>query len=344
MRKHARLSPSSSSRWINCPGSVLLSEQVPRRPAGPAAEEGTRIHQLAEENLRDRLLQGPKAPEAEDPRWQQVVDDYAAVIADLVGRSVDPELLIEHRVNPLIPQCVGTADAIILDSNSVTVVDLKTGMRPVEPDSPQLRIYALGALALKPLADTVTTVVVQPRLPDPVRTRTFDAEELRDWRVEVALPAARSALQPGAPFSPSEEACRWCPASGMCKAQQELVLQQDFSEDPQVMSAADIAAALDRVEQIEQWAGALRAAAIEHAEWEQLPGWELVPGRGRRKITDESSAVEALTAAGIPAEDITVTKLAPLYVLDKAAEGKLGEVLGDLVAWQPGAPKLRKVL
>lgn len=43
---HAKLSPSSASRWLNCPGSVALCENLPDSSSS-AALEGTVAHALA---------------------------------------------------------------------------------------------------------------------------------------------------------------------------------------------------------------------------------------------------------------------------------------------------------
>ena len=51
MGKHARLSASGSKRWINCPGSVKLSEDVPRGGSSFFAMQGTGGHALADELL-----------------------------------------------------------------------------------------------------------------------------------------------------------------------------------------------------------------------------------------------------------------------------------------------------
>lgn len=52
---HARLSPSSSSRWLKCPGSVPLTESLnlPPEKDSPYALEGTLAHYLAERLLKD---------------------------------------------------------------------------------------------------------------------------------------------------------------------------------------------------------------------------------------------------------------------------------------------------
>ena len=47
--KHARLGPSSAHRWINCPGSLRMSEHAVQTDEGsPWATEGTIAHSLGE--------------------------------------------------------------------------------------------------------------------------------------------------------------------------------------------------------------------------------------------------------------------------------------------------------
>ena len=53
--KHAKLSASSAFRWINCPGSVALADQLPAPGSSAYADEGTLAHALAELKLRKFL-------------------------------------------------------------------------------------------------------------------------------------------------------------------------------------------------------------------------------------------------------------------------------------------------
>lgn len=46
MSHHSILSPSGSSRWLNCPGSVALTLHIPD-DGSDAADEGTDAHELA---------------------------------------------------------------------------------------------------------------------------------------------------------------------------------------------------------------------------------------------------------------------------------------------------------
>ena len=54
---HARFAPSSSDRWINCPGSVSLSERllsegkIPKDTSNDASIKGTLIHEKCEQHL-----------------------------------------------------------------------------------------------------------------------------------------------------------------------------------------------------------------------------------------------------------------------------------------------------
>ena len=49
-KTHSLLSPSSSERWINCSGSILLPQYNEERDT-TAADEGSLIHKIAEYKL-----------------------------------------------------------------------------------------------------------------------------------------------------------------------------------------------------------------------------------------------------------------------------------------------------
>lgn len=54
MAKHARLSASNAERWMTCPGSVPLTEHLPRESSS-YADEGTAAHFLAAECLEHKV-------------------------------------------------------------------------------------------------------------------------------------------------------------------------------------------------------------------------------------------------------------------------------------------------
>ena len=53
-KKHAKLSASGSSRWINCPGSIKAEESFPDKTS-VFADEGSAAHELAEQSLVQNL-------------------------------------------------------------------------------------------------------------------------------------------------------------------------------------------------------------------------------------------------------------------------------------------------
>lgn len=53
-KKHAKLSASGSSRWLNCPGSVEAEGDIPEQRSA-FADEGTVAHELAEQAFAQGL-------------------------------------------------------------------------------------------------------------------------------------------------------------------------------------------------------------------------------------------------------------------------------------------------
>ena len=52
-REHARFPFSAAHRWLNCPSSIALSEQLPvGKTESPAARKGTLQHECNEKGLR----------------------------------------------------------------------------------------------------------------------------------------------------------------------------------------------------------------------------------------------------------------------------------------------------
>ena len=80
--KHARCSASAAHHWINCPGSVALSDQCPDPGSSSYADEGTVAHNLAELKLRRALHEITDAQYMKRlAKIQQ--DDYLYLSADL---------------------------------------------------------------------------------------------------------------------------------------------------------------------------------------------------------------------------------------------------------------------
>lgn len=243
---HAKLSPSSGERWINCTKSFSLidSLDLPEPKTSLAAEEGTLAHSVLENEARYRL--GWYGNEEYKVRRAELIQEsrgllgknvynemleYAQQHLDLIFHLTRREFLrteyeglvwLETRVYPGIEGCFGTADTIVALEDELHVIDFKYGRGvPVSPvDNTQLKLYGLGAYeALKMFWDfkTVTLHIVQPRIHN-VDSWEVNLEDLLTWRETVVKPAVEDINNGTGVFAPSEKACMWCPAKAFCTA------------------------------------------------------------------------------------------------------------------------------
>lgn len=378
MSAHARLAPSAAARWLRCPGSVRLAADAPD-DAGTYAAEGTAAHEVAALVLEHGATDvGPVA------QWRQAADaagDWAPEqLDDMVEHAEDysltcagiereltlhgarfPLRLVERRLpSGVSDDCWGTVDCgmVSADSREIAVIDYKYGRGVVvDPDSDQLRLYALGLLDIADLAAgpvtasaVVRLVIVQPRAGgERVREHRTTAGELRQWRADVAIPGALATLRQDAPLVPSEVACRWCPVAGSCAVRARKVLD-DFADperSPEVLSAGELAPVLARLPELESWVRAVRehahALALSGAV---IPGWHLVRGARKRQVVSHADLISRLVEAGCDPGDVTREPQAQtLTVLTRTLrrldpDVSLDEVAGDALALSDGSLSL----
>lgn len=311
MSSHALLSPSSAHRWMACPGSVLLSKDIPNTSSS-YAEEGNLAHEVASAILLEQ------ATTCEDGMLEHV-SKYVELVRGIV-RDRNGTLLVEQRVDmsKVVPGCWGTSDAIIVCDDELIVIDLKYGMgvRVDAEGNEQLRLYGLGAyLALNDLVGpfkTIRTMICQPRL-DHVSEEVLTADQLTAFSIEASLAAEAvqeamgfddgpAELFAGEHLTPSEDACRWCPAKATCpalRAEVQRATGADFYDVEQdelpAVSESDLSSAMKKVGLIEDWCKAVRAA-VETAlfEGKEVDGFKLVEGRKGARQWADADAVEQL--------------------------------------------------
>jgi len=360
--EHALLSPSSAERWIHCPASVRMAAAQPPEPDSPYAAEGTSAHTLGELRLRQAFgqvgeyeaavlyrqwLAGAQANGYDVNTMNAHAAEYAQLVRDRAAVHPASAVMAEQRVQTGIEGCWGTADCVIVSPTHVEIIDLKygQGVRVSPVENPQLMLYGVGALEMfgdtLGVTETVYVTVFQPRL-DHTETWCISAGDLRAWR-DSLRPIAADALAGSDRFGPGEATCRWCPAAGVCAARSDYVLRQDFAGNLDEMDPADLAEALALVPTIRQWCDDIQAHAMRlvYAEGQQVPGWKVVRGRGRRAVTDEAAAVQRLVEAGFTEDDVVQRKLLGITALDKlVGRDHLANVLGDLIQVTEGGPAL----
>lgn len=225
MSEHADLPPSSSKEWGRCFGWLALNEVTPEPPETDESRWGNECHGYCEGWLSS-ARRGATVPPANDD--QEMVDTarmYVEHCLELM-RACDvfggDALGIESKVDA---GCTaGTSDFFLYDAKTHTVYvrDLKTGRLLVEPEDPQIILYAWGVIDRLGLSDLDLMLdigVVQPRgfhKDGPIRTRRMYAHTLRGDinRLTNAADANRQRNHP-ATAGPH---CRNCNARTRCQA------------------------------------------------------------------------------------------------------------------------------
>lgn len=344
MGGHARFSPSSGKRRLECPPSLLLEEQFPDEES-PFAAEGSAGHAMAEYLINKYLKKRTKRPVSDyySDELLEAVDDYVEYNITQIEQArkdcdqpfigVELKVSLAHRIEG----CFGTADMVVVDSHKIHIIDLKLGKGVVvdAEQNVQLMIYGLGVLDMLGFLyeiDTVELTIVQPRI-EHFSTWEISAGELLAWGKDVLEPGAAKALSGEGDFKAGDH-CRFCKARFTCRARAEEYLklaQMEFAE-PALMSDEEIAEVLSKADALKKWAEevytyAQNEAVVNHKEW---PGYKLVLGRSNRKYTDEEDVAEAAQKAGYT--DIFKKSLIGITEMERLmGKKKFNEILGSLV-------------
>lgn len=270
--KHARLSASSAFRWINCPGSVALSDQCPAPASSSYADEGTLAHAIGELKLRyvndeisKRQLNAKMKPLLQSEYYcgemEEATGYYAdAVIEALEAAGEDAELMIEQQfsLDRWVPEGFGTSDAVVIGGGVIQVIDLKygKGIKVDARNNPQLRLYGLGAANLFDSLydfDTVRMTIIQPRL-DHISTEELPLSELLAWAEDDVKPRAQMAMD-GTDYTAVGDWCRFCPAKAVCRkrAEYNLSIAKDDFRKPPLLSDEEIGNVLRRADELQHW-------------------------------------------------------------------------------------------
>lgn len=356
---HAKLSPSDSERWLDCPAAISMDKHFPDTESFEA-REGSAAHELASIEARYAFKQIDELQvfdlrdawitsnaEFDQKEISRHVDKY---VEFLVSHFADSAMVfIEKQVHTEETDVWGTADFISVAEGRVDIVDLKygQGIAVTAYDNPQIRIYGVGVLdfcvglvmagLIEDVPETVGLTIYQPRRTG-VTSEDLRAAELQDWFAYTVMPAVKKVELPDPPFGPSARACRWCPASGQCKAQVEMQTREDFTT-PGLMTPAEMGEAMERAKSISVWLEALSVVSKQKLiDGETIPGWKAVRTSGIRQIKDSAAAIQTLIDAGFKAEQVAVFKTKGIGELEKLVGIKeLPSLLGDLLVKTAGA-------
>ena len=334
---HALLSPSSASRWINCPPSALLNAEAGDRDT-VFTREGNLAHEVAELKARKHFIgMGPQKYGAAlrklkaDELWQDEMDGhtdaYLDALKDIAATFAEmPYVALEQRVDfsGYVPEGFGTADCIMIGGEVLHIVDFKygKGVEVSAEDNPQLKLYAMGAIEQYMAFYDIFTVrmtIVQPRIKREPDTWELPARDLLRWAEDVVKPAAALAAAGEGEYAEGDW-CRWCAVRGNCRARASAntVLEDFGMKQPPLLTDDEVGQALTLGRRLKTWLSDLEEYALAAClNGSDVPGWKAVEGRAVRAWTDQDAAFKAAKLAGVPEEMLYKREPVSLAQLEK---------------------------
>lgn len=362
--QHALLSPSAAHRWMQCPAAPRLEAMMPD-VSSAFAEEGSLAHAYCARKLKIHIGEETTGEDAEiaalnasyyapemEAHTDEYVDHVLECLAQLRSHDRHAHLMVERRLSfgDYVPESFGTSDAIAIGAGELHVFDFKygKGVEVSAEENPQMMIYALGALLAcdDGSITSITMHIEQPRLRN-YSEWTMTRGELLAWASRTLRPVAEKASR-GEGGQHAGEWCRFCKVKAQCRELARYCTEESscgLTRTPQgLLSADDIALnVLPRLATIRQWVEAVEKYALDSAlNGVSFPGYKLVEGVSRSRISDTGAVADALARHGFA--DADIFKPRELLSLTDLKKKTGTAVYNDCVApyiYRPkGAPKL----
>lgn len=367
-RAHALLSASGAHRWLHCTPSAKLEEAEGERPTSIFAKEGTLAHELSELYIKHDILneiddaqfdEAFSAIMSDDIFTDEMLDvvpiyvDYCNdEFKDALSKNENALMEIEQKLDltDYVPESFGTADCIIVNDDTIEVIDLKYGKGvPVYAEyNIQLMLYGLGVLRnfdtmydIKQLKLTI----VQPRINN-ISTWQISKDELLKYAEETIKPAAQLAFK-GVGELKAGPWCKFCVVKNKCRALYEenlKIAKHDFAK-PEYLTDEEIADILTRAPMFTEWINSIKEYAEEKAinDNKIWPGFKLVEGTTRRKWTNEDDVANEIFTnfPEISEDQIYDMKLKSITNIEKLiGKKKFIETLSGVIIKPQGKPTL----
>lgn len=315
-RAHSKLGASSADRWINCPGSVRLSEKCPRPPDSEYAAEGTFAHELCEFVLKEKITREEleKITHFNKKEIPKEMRDHVFLYVDHVRnlrKEIGPgaDYLMEQKfhLKHIHEDLYGTSDFTIREEfGRLITIDFKygAGIAVDVEENEQLLYYALGA-SHGGNYESIELHIVQPRADHydgPIRIWKTTPQKLMEFS-KMLKAAAIATQEEDAPLNDGDH-CRWCNAKAICPKLMEKAIvtaQTDFKDTtlklPGIETLTDeqILNVVNFQKQIENWFEAVKDFALLRMQnGEKIDGLKMVAKRAYRKWINEDNAQEQL--------------------------------------------------
>lgn len=358
MPKHAYLSASASHRWLACPPSAKLCANILDQ-ASEYAQQGTDCHELCaylvEKALGRDVIDPTENLTYYDAEMQNCAEEYRNYVLEQIEAAKefckDPQVMIEQRLDfsRWVENGFGTGDCVIVADEVLQIIDYKHGLGILvsagddeHGGNSQMMCYALGALeAFGDIYDInqIKMTIFQPRR-DNISTYTISKEDLLKWADEVLAPTAQLAYVGKGEFNAGDH-CTFCKVKATCRKRAEYNLElakYDF-EMPATLDDTEIAAILEKVDEMISWGNDIKDYALQQAQsGVHFEGWKIVEGRSNRKYTDENAVADTVKDAGFDPYEKKLLGITSMSTL--LGKKKFEELLGGLIYKPPGKPTL----
>lgn len=364
-RNHALLSASGASRWLKCPPSARLEDELPDTTS-EFAKEGTVAHEVCEILLRKHLGLIAKATATKsinklkkDALFSDEMLDHASDYIDYITEKVksdDATVLVEEQLDfsKYVPEGFGTGDCIIIQDGTLTIIDFKygKGVSVSAEDNPQMMLYALGAVEMFGFIyefDKVEMCIFQPRIGN-ISESVESVKSLIKWGEVTVIPTAGLAFEGAGEFIAGDH-CRFCKLRNKCKHLADYCLEtvkDEFEDldgklDKTLLEPEDIALIIGRMKTVQNWLKDVESYAINSVldGTLEVPGYKVVEGRSNRVYADQDKVVDTLVANGYPESALFEKKLLTITAMEKAVGKKnFNTLLGDLIEKPKGKPTI----
>ncbi len=364
MSDHAKLSPSSAKKWLNCTISTALESTV-EEETSIYAEEGTTAHTLGELKIKKELakishvgyekaVKELKETFSVDADMEEYTTEYKDFVIETLGKyESNTKIRIEQRVDlsTWAKESFGTADVVIINDTHLEIIDLKygKGVKVDAEDNYQLRLYALGCLEefeIFHAPETVIMTIYQPRL-DHISSVEMQADELYQWGDSIKTQAEKAYDGVG-----DASVGNWCD-SNFCKARpfcrkynnDILTLEKYLEKDVNMLSNDELSEILSKADKLNKWAKLVQSHALKKIlSGEEIVGYKAVEGRSNRKlIGDEKAMIRAIKKVNkdVKTADFYVKQFISITTLEgRFGKKYIADTLKKFIVKPSGAPTI----
>ena len=349
MTIHLPYGGSSAHRTIGCPGWLKKSENLPKRPAGQAAIDGSMHHEVQERCQRNvvepNTLLGLiyKEPGTDITREFTEDDlDLAEIMFNATNNLLDELDIDEFLVEPFVELVPGKAGGSIdllglsRDRKTLLILDYKTGsVKVLVEASPNLGLYAISARVDPTTADLfekvkrVVFAIVQPRVKGVVFKWETTPKLLDSFEHLFRDAMVFDTISPG-------PHCKYCPAEPYCPEKRAAVVGANLlgaRDQEELKAAAEI------VNEVEDWVKSIKEEIyLQMVRGVPLQGWKIVNKTGKRILIDEKKTEKALIKAKVAKKHIFKTSMLTAPQLERVLKKlKVKFDLDKFITWtEPG--------